>query len=739
MFKKILNPELNSNLFFWFVCLLPIFYLPLKFSGISFSKIGFVFISVLLMTIIFVVNYFKTTKKNIVFNFLHLNLIFILISYTLSTIFSKNFAVSLFGRDLALDSWMTIFLLLSFVFVISNSLKKEKIANIFLGIVISSGIVSLIQVLHLLVPAFPSLGIFYGVESNLLGKVNDLGFFLVLAVAIIVLVLEQIQVTKRFKVVLYSILVLDLALILLINFKASLYLLAGFSICFTAYKVFFFEKLMNKISEKEFKLFGVSLVVAVVSVLWIFLGSGISNAVSNRLNFSYLEVRPNIESTFEVSKKTLKENLFFGSGPSTFEVQWPLFKSKEILSTEFWNLDFRYGFGFLPTFVATTGVVGSLVWLTFILTIIFFSIKALLFKTKDINTKFILNTSAVSVLILWTVFTFYLPSTVLLVLTFAMTGVFIFLLQELKIIESRKIESEKILKLLMICLIVLVSLVTIKTLIKFYAQVNFQKASKFIYSNNDLGNAKLYIEKSIKLDPIDTYYRSLAEINALGFYQKINSAEKIEDLNAEELKNTISELVSNYNLAIKYDPYNYNNYLNLADVYTEFVNLSIFPDESYKTAQTLYEKTLELKGNNPLISLKKAKLAFLKKDYETSKKLIIEAIYLKPNYLEAYVSLAQLNLSMNDGPSAIQAIKEYLKIFPNDVNAKTQLVFVYVQLGMNKEAIEDLVALEKIYPNDAELKKLLADLKSGKNISDKKENLIIDEVVEEKETESEEL
>ncbi|MFA7193722.1 MAG: hypothetical protein WC087_02300 [Candidatus Paceibacterota bacterium] len=714
MIEKIFNTNLISKLILSLVVLLPIFYLPASLSSLIFAKTALLYFFVFVVALCAVFAFLKSKEKFLDFSYFKFGALAVVLSYTVSALLSESFRVSFWGRDLAIDSWATVFSLFLLFCLITRHFQKSYALNVIFSFIFVSGLLSIFQLLNILVPSFPTLGIFYDASSSILGKVNDLSLFLVVGVILITLALEQLKMTSKFKAILYVIGILNLSLILLINFNLSLYIIIGFGVIYSIYKFVVYKNINQKLKGEDLKVFGASLFLLTISVIWLFFGSGISSELSKKLNFNYVEVRPSLSNTIEISKKSLEQNLFFGSGPATFERMWPQLRSDEVLKTDFWNVDFRFGYGLISSFGVTLGSVGVIVWIIFLIMVLSYVIKSLLFKTKDLSSKFILDAFAISTVVLWIISVMYIPTISLFALAFIFTGILFALLKDIKVIEVLKIQfNQSAGKILAIVFIVVLGIFYYVLLGKFVAHSYFQKA-QFAVVENNTDQALIYLEKSIEKDDLDIYHRSLSVIYTNFLYQEINSE---KELNKEELESIIQKIIQNYDLAIKYDQNNYSNYLNMADFFAELLALEVSPEEAYTMSTNLYNKAGQLKPNNPYIELQKSKLSFFNQEYSKAKEGIAKTISLRPQYYEAYLALSQMELEMGNGQIAVDTLTEYLKIMPDDHNAMFQLGLLYAGVNDYQNAAIIFQNLQSIYPEDQNLRGVLENIKNG-NLSD---------------------
>ncbi len=703
MFAKIFNKNAVQNSILFLITLLPVFYLPLKVSTLTFSKMFLFYVMVGITSVIVAVNIFRSSENKISLNKFSIASILVLLSYFVATIFSVNFEISFWGRDLALDSFVSILSLFTLMFLVSKFIDSNKTFILLGSVAVVSGFVSLIQILNLdilgIIFPLPTLGIFYDNAQNLVGKVNDLALFATLGIILITIALERLKFNQRFNVILSVIGVLNLILIMIVNFRFSFYVLAGFSIVFAVY---------NFLTTKKVSLLTVG--IGVFAVLYILFGTFVSQKINSAINFSYLEVRPSVTTTAVVTQKSLKEKPLFGTGPATYEVLWPMYKPIEILQTDFWNLDLRYGNGLVSSFVATTGLVGGFFWLVFFIVLISYFVKSLFVKTKDSKKLFILNATGFLMVASWVISIFYISNIVLFAMTFVFTGLFISACKDLKVIKEAEIPVKNfIAKIFAILFIVAIFICGFRLTEKFIAHIYFQRANSLLASTSDLEASEKLLNKALHLDKIDTYHRSIASLNT----RKMSNLMTADSNGSSQtaVQDTIKTIVDNYNAAIEYDPNNYNNFVNLADFYTDLARFPI--TGAADSALDLYNTSERLKPNNPVILLKRARLAFLMNDSLEARDLTIKSLALRPDNLDALLLLTQIDINTGKQEDAIQNMKNFIQAYPNNHSAMFQLGLTYLQLGQKINAINQFEQLYDIYPDNTDLQKIINDLKQS--------------------------
>jgi hypothetical protein len=114
-----------------------------------------------------------------------------------------------------------------------------------------------------------------------------------------------------------------------------------------------------------------------------------------------------------------------GVGSNNFSDAYQAYKPLLINSTEAWGTEFVYGFGLVPTFIASHGVLGSLLW---ILLFVFFGIiatKILKNLPSDAEKRFMLLSSFTISAFLWLLAFITVPGHAVLLLTFVITAIFV--------------------------------------------------------------------------------------------------------------------------------------------------------------------------------------------------------------------------------------------------------------------------------------------------------------------------
>ncbi|MDG1950460.1 MAG: hypothetical protein P8J32_06640, partial [bacterium] len=122
--------------------------------------------------------------------------------------------------------------------------------------------------------------------------------------------------------------------------------------------------------------FALPLVVLVLSVLFLFIRSPLNLTLP-------VVVSPSYETSWTVTKQALgssTSNLLFGTGPGTFLYDYLALKPAVVNESQFWQLRFDRAKSSFMTQLATTGILGSVLWLVLMLWVAIKALGRLLFE-----------------------------------------------------------------------------------------------------------------------------------------------------------------------------------------------------------------------------------------------------------------------------------------------------------------------------------------------------------------------
>jgi len=586
MLDKIIKYSLYSLVF-----LLPLFFLPLTNFPLLLNKQMLLSVFVFLLLILWIVKIISSGKLNFRWNKITGLVPLLILVLGISTLFSGSRIQSFWGMSFESDTLFS-FILYGLVFLLfANLINKDQIKSVLISFLASSGILSVLFLIQSLWrPVFP-WGFAQSVGFNSLGTVQTLAIFLGAGFIILISLLES-NFKKPILAVIFGILLF--VSIFIINYGVAW---LGISL---AMAIIIWTRLKtikgNEITSAKIIL---PLIILALSLSFIFIKIPTGNIANLPAEISLTN-----KASFNIAQKTLGEgtkNLILGSGPATFAYDYDLYRSQGPNLTAFWQVRFNQGTSALLTFLATSGILGTL---AFLLMIFFFLQQGLKFIKGNQLSPVEISVFIGAVYFLFSWF-FYPANLTLMFSTFLMLGLFTTWNdkqgQEPKeIIFTKSPQKAFFIMLVGVILIVGSVFVLYNLSQKYQAALVFSQGLDLINAEEPkLDEGIIKLNKAVNLDKKDTYLRNLSQ----AFLFKINEVLNDQELSEEDKKQVFQLLVSNTensaNSAIQLNPKNSQNWLQVAMVYENFMSLGI--EGTGELAVSNYQKTEELASQNPEI------------------------------------------------------------------------------------------------------------------------------------------
>jgi tetratricopeptide (TPR) repeat protein len=621
--------------------------------------------------------------------------------FLISSFFSPSIYSSLFGSGFEIGTFGSMLVLYVVFFLSAIYFQSEKRIWYFIWSIFLSGVILLLyQTLNLFVD-FNSLtpGFVRGVTSgNLVGSWNNFALVVGVIVLLSVITIELVKTKKFFRILQYILLVLGILFLIIINMKLVWILVGAFSLIVFVYSISV-QHARSRLSEsfngkKKFPF--TSLIIVFIAFISLVGNNLLTNVISSYVNLNNPDIRPSFVTTAQIAFKSFKHNPAFGTGPNTFALDWALWQPKEIAQTVFWGVDFTSGYSLLSTFAVTAGLLGliSLVW--FIVLYVTRSIQSIKIALQNNVSNYFIATILMISLYSWISIILYSPNIVVLMLAFVSSGMLIGTLVHKQAIKTKEYSfltdpRNSFFSILGLVVLMVASIsLTYIYVEKFTSLIYYSKSLNAEQTLESLGKSESMLLKAINLDKNDTYYRTLSQV----YLAQIGVLAKDTTISEDILKSSMQQLVSNAvtaaSGAIEQNPKQYQNYVNLGNLYTELSLISV--EGSYDSAVTSYEKALALAPNNPSIFLSQATLEYLNKNNSEARKYIKQALDLKADYTDAIFLLVQIETNEGNLKEAIKQAEYAGQVSPNDAT-------VFFRLGLlkynNKDYKESVSAFEK--------------------------------------------
>lgn len=631
--------------------------------------------------------------------------------FLISSFFSSSFHVSLFGSGFEIGTFGSMLILFITFFLSSIYFQTEKRLWYFISVLFAGGLILVIFEFLSVIFNFSNLmpKFLQGISSgNLVGTWNNFALLIGALVLLSVFTIELIKTKKLFKIAQYVLLVLGMLFLIIINVPLVWILVGVFSVIIFVYSISLqhagVKVIEGEENKKRFPF--TSLIILFVSLLSLIGSNLIGNLVSNYVSLNNPDVRPSIVTTTQIAWKAIKHNPLFGTGPNTFVVDWSLWQPKEIAQTIFWNVDFSNGYSLLTTFAVTTGALGLIAFLIFLVIYVTRSIQSIRIALSNTLSNYFIMTTLMISIYSWITVVFYNPNIIMLMLAFASSGMLIGILVYKQAIPVKEVsfltDPRKSFFSILILLVLMVSAASLAYIYveKFTSIIYFSKGLNGDNTIASLSKSEGNLLKAISLNKNDVYYRSLSQV----YLSEIGTLVNDKTVSPDILKSNLQQLVNNAqqaaSLAVSQNPKQYLNYVNLGNIYSSLVPLSVA--NSYESAMAAYNKAITLAPSNPSIILAKASLEFVNKNNSEARKYIKQALDLKANYIDAIFLLVQIETDEGNLSEAIKQAEYAGTMAPNDAT-------VFFRLGLLRynnsdysgavSAFEKAVILDNSYLN----------------------------------------
>ncbi|MFA6251493.1 MAG: hypothetical protein WC603_02610 [Candidatus Paceibacterota bacterium] len=680
--------------------------------------------------------------------------------FLISSFFSYSFYSSLFGNGFEIGTFGSMLILFIVLFLSSIYFQSEKRLWYFLGTVFIGGLIivvfELINIIFIgLNFALPS---FLGLNAdNLVGDWGNFALLMGIMVLLSLFTIELLKTRRLVKIIQYILLILGILFLVMVNISWIWLLVGLFAVIIFVY-IFSIQRSGVKIiqdggEKSKFPL--TSLVVIFISLIFLIGSNLTSNFLSNYISINTSEIRPSIVTTSKIAYKSLLHNPLLGTGPNTFVIDWALWQPKEIAQTVFWNVDFTNGFSLLATFAVTTGLLGVISLLLLFIVYLARSIQSIRVALRDTLSNYFIITILMISLYSWITIIFFNPNITLLMLAFSSSGILVGILVSKNAIPAKEYSflsdpRNNFLSILgILSLMIFAVFLTYVYVEKFTSVIYFSKGLSNQNTIESLAHSEKMFLKAIALDKNDAYYRSLSQI----YVNQISILITDKTLSPDILKSNLQQLIfqaeNSANLAIEQNKKQYLNYINLGDIYSSLVPLSV--ENSYERAVSAYNKALTLAPNNPSIPLARATLEFINKDNSEARKFIKQSLDLKRNYIDAIFLLVQIETNEGNLPEAIKQAEYAGEMAPNDetvffrlgllryynsnyngaisafekavilnngyLNARFFLGQSYKKVGRTNDALTQFNILNKIIPDNQEIKNAINSISEPTSVT----------------------
>ncbi|PIP73258.1 MAG: hypothetical protein COW88_02605 [Candidatus Lloydbacteria bacterium CG22_combo_CG10-13_8_21_14_all_47_15] len=732
-----------------FTFLLPIFFIPAYDLSTELGKVTLLAVVAFLSFFIWLVARLREGVIALPQTWLLFAIAPIILSALISALLSPSSSISLFGIGSEVHTFWFLFSASIMLFLVATTIRDyRKVLPFFAALFGAFFLVFIFHIVRLFVgPDVFSFGIYISPSASIIGKWNDVAIFSGLIAVLALFALQILSLSRVRKGFLLFTLFAALLLMLAINFGLAWIVFGVFALIALVYSLSFGAR-----GEGRMRIAPLPLLLTVIALLASIFTVQIGERMSTTFSFSNLEARPTWRTTISIINETLADDPLWGVGPNRFSSQWLLHKPDSVTQSFFWNTDFNTGIGFIPTFAVTTGSVGALSWVLFLIVFLASGVRILTRLPTDRMRRFLLLGTYIGTAWLWVFAFFYAPNAAVFTFAFLMTGLFVATLRAegmIRVFEWRFSDrpQKSFISVLFIIFFCIVSVVGVYIAgQKLSAAIVFQKGQALLARENNLDAAISGTRRAIEISKHDIFYRSLSNLLVADLRRIVatTNTETIDDIRLA-FQSVLGEAIGSAQSAIEFDSTNYQNWRTLARIYTALVPLNI--QGAYENAVRTYEEARTRNPKNPSLSLEVAQLELARGDIAAAKEHIGAALERKNNYTDALFLLSQIEMSEgkikeaissveiaslinptdpgiffrlgflrysdSDYRGSISAFEQAILLQPNYANAKYFLGLAYYQTDNAEKALEEFEGIAVTNPNNQEVQAILANLRSG--------------------------
>jgi len=677
--------KIQKILIFAGVFLFPLFFIPSLQNFIDFPKQVLLVSLVFLIFLILTLEIFSKKEIKIYFHPICLILFLFLLWNFISLLFSKSKIESFFGLPFSVSSsFLTLFLLFVFYFLLKNLLDEKEISNLIFLYFLSIFLLLIFSTLQ----GFGKFILPFEITKNpSFNPAETPGSLAILISCLLPFCAFLFALEKKFLKAFYFIFVVaSLFYLLMVNSKTSFLILALSSL-------FSLSLIFSERGTKEFHLPIYFISFFLVFALFFFL----FNFPVFKVKFSP-EILLSQKTGFEITSKFLGEkpglSTIFGFGPGTFHHIFSLKKPDFLNQTLLWNSRFVKSSSEALEIFSTLGLVGGILFLLLIFSILYFY-----FTSKPSSLQTILFVPVLSFVLA----KFLYPPNFLLNFSF-----FLFLSAFVKSLVQREINFSQIKKIHLLSF----SLFSILCFLVISTSLTWQNLASEIYYNKgvnnfyqgDLQRAISNLETAIRINPrFDYYFRDLSQLYLLRVQDKVQK--NLQDIQA--IAQDVSEAIRLSKIATEEKgKASAANWSQRGFLYQSITNLAQGAEDH---AISAYEEAIKRDPKNPFYYTQEGVLymrkAILGEDpqnnLEKARELIEKAISLKSDYAPAHFQLAIYYQTKGEIDKAISKLEETKILAPQDVGLAFQLGLLYYQKENYQKAKEELQRAVTIAPNYA--------------------------------------
>lgn len=661
-----------------FVLLGPVAFIPVRGFSVGAAK-GFLFLFVVIIGFLAVAVHALrkgsvTIPRHTIFWMLGL---MITVGF-LGAIFSPAFFPSLIGYGFETTTWLFTVLFGIVAFLTYRTVRSyERIGMLFGALLGGFVMLAIIHILrYAFGPTFLNLGAMFSNTATLIGSWGDLAIFFGLIAIFSAITLELAGLKKTIRIVIAAIGITALVFLAFMNIRIVWIVLGLVSLLFSLYlfSLAYWDREAgeyNKDSRVPWWVMG----IFIISIICIFFGP-VFNSIANRhRTIMSNDIRPSVGATMQVVWKSIKHNPATGYGPNMFSPAWSLTKPVELSGNNLSNVDFSQGFGYVPTQMATSGVLGMITWVALFLVLAWSMMKSLVGGFEYSVERYCTVLLAAAITYLGVIAWVYLPGTYILGILAILVGTWFALqLMRGKTYDTQfsfiKDPRASFFGILAITIIIVGTIFAGYMSVRKFTSFTQYARGMVKGTQNDIVGASQALSSAAVLASYDIYHRELSKLSMIQVNQllaKVTSANR--DALSTQANQLLGSALGHAQAAVAANPSNWRNWALQGDVYRFMLTLGVA--DAADRANESYGEAERRNPNDATMKLYYAQLALAKKDTAGALSIIADSIKQRPTR-DAYIIRAQIEMSQQKTDQAIESLKQGVIIDPYNASLTYQ-------------------------------------------------------------------
>jgi len=737
--------------------LLPVFFIPVSWVTVVQSKM--MLVSVLVLASLGAWLYARSVDRMIRIpkSLLVATALSIPLVYTLSALVAGISPASIVSGSGEQDTVAMMFLFFATLLIGAIGFDDPKRgAAVFIRALFGGGLsLMLIQMFHIFVPSV-TLGVLSGSATSIIGSWHELGIIAGLFVFLSAALYQNEALAGYWKWCALLLGVISVVMLFVVNMVDIWYMLAGVMLLYAVYEWY--------VSRAKLVLRRIvtAAVIGLIALIGGFGGTFIYENMPARMQILQTEVRPSWSGTFAIGMDSMNGFVpaVLGSGPNTFSTQWSLYKPQLVNATDFWNVDFNAGVGFVPTTFVTVGLLGILAWLSLFAALLWSGYRFLRDRlSTDVAPLYVAILGAALYLAFFHVL--YVPTAALSLLTFLLFGI-IAAFEGYRAAFPIAVQSAQIpdlhawpnwrrailypARLVGIFLLVIAILIAaLWTLRASISDVLVNRSVVLYATTRDAQRSLALLQKALAVySNNDRAHRAAVELGLVRLGELVALGDTTDQATAQ-LQVSLETTIQHGLAAVSINNGDYQNWLALAGLYKELAGAGV--QGAYESALSAYEKAAADNPSNPTPLVQIAQLNVAQNRLAGALVRLNKALELKPDLVAALYLRSQVHASEGRFQEALQDAEKVVMLAPQDAlgwynlgtiqyysgsyanaaanlekaialqgdyaNALFILGLTYDKLGRKDDALTVLTRVAEMNPKDVELSTIIKNIREG--------------------------